>query len=135
MNFFRWKTMKTMIDFFTRVTRLVNQIKTREEVLTSKLVVSNILRSLHPKFNHVVVAIEESKDLSSMTKEELQATLESHEQRMLKRTANKSKAGVALHVQSNKKHKGRWNGNKGRGSYNISIGRGNHQEGSSLNQR
>lgn len=59
---------ENMIDFFTRVTILVNQIKTCGEILTSKYVVSKILSSLYIKFYHVVVAIEESKYLSSMTK-------------------------------------------------------------------
>lgn len=119
---------ENMIDFFTRVTRH-NKIKRRGKVLTSKFVVSKILRSLAPKFDHVVVAIEESKNLSSWTKEELQGTLESHEQRMDERTTSKSKSDVALQAQSTKKYKRRWNGNKGKGSYNNSTGRGNHHKG------
>lgn len=59
---------ENMADFFSRVTSLVNQIKICAKVLTSKSVVSSILRSLAQKLDHVVVAIEESKDLSSMKK-------------------------------------------------------------------
>ena len=70
---------ESITDFFTRVTKLVNQIKIYGEVLTSRSVVSKIFRSLAPKFDHVVVAIEESKYLSKLTKEELQGTLESNE--------------------------------------------------------
>ncbi|XP_050887204.1 uncharacterized protein LOC127092382 [Lathyrus oleraceus] len=114
---------------------MVNQIKIYGEVLTSKSVVSKILRSLTLIFNHVVVVIEESKNLSSMTKEELQETLESHKQKMAERTTSKSNTDVALQAQSSKKDKGKWNGNKGRGIYNNSIGRGNHREDSLLNQR
>ncbi|KAK2458009.1 hypothetical protein QL285_005216 [Trifolium repens] len=86
-------------DYFTKVTRLVNQIKGCGEVLTTKAVVAKILRSLLPKFDHLVVAIEESKDLSTLSKEELQGTLESHEQRMSERAAGKAKADVALQAQ------------------------------------
>ena len=125
---------KNMTDFFTRVTRLVNQIKICGEVLESKSLVSKILRSLTLKFDYVLVAIEESKDLWSMTKEELQGTLECHEQRMVERTASKSKIDLALQAQSTKKDRRRWNGNKVRRSYNNLTGRGNHQEGSSSNQ-
>ena len=64
--------------------------------MTSRSVVTKFLRSLTPKLDHVVVAIEESKDLSSMTKEELQGTIESHEQRMVERYASKRKSDVAL---------------------------------------
>ena len=78
---------ESVADFFTSVTKLVNQIKVCGEVITTKSVVSKILRSLAPKFDHIVVAIEESEDLSVLTKEELQGTLESHEQRMAERAA------------------------------------------------
>lgn len=96
-----------MADFFTRVTKLVNQINMCREVLTSKSVVTNILRSLAPKFDHMVVAIEELKDLSNVTKEEFQGTLESHEQRMVERAASKSKSDVTLQEQSSNEKKGK----------------------------
>ncbi|MCI55545.1 hypothetical protein A2U01_0076796, partial [Trifolium medium] len=69
------------------------------------------MRSLAPKFDHLVVAIEETKDLASLSKEELQGSLESHEQRMAERAAGKAKAEVALQAQPNKekKNKGKWN--------------------------
>ena len=58
-------------NFFTMLTRLVNQIKMCGEVIPTKSIFAKILRSLPPKFNHIVVAIEESKDLSSFTKKDL----------------------------------------------------------------
>ena len=73
--------------FFAKVIKLVNQIRVCGEVLTSRPVNGKILRSLAPKFDHVIVAIEEATDLSKLTKEELQGTLESHEQRMVERAA------------------------------------------------
>ncbi|CAK8534315.1 unnamed protein product [Lathyrus sativus] len=90
---------ESITDFFTRVTKLVNLIKVCEGVLTSRSFVAKILRSLAPKFDHVVVAIEESKDLSTLTKEEFQRMLESHEQRMTERAAGKSKSDMALQAQ------------------------------------
>ena len=55
---------------------------------------------------------------------------------MAKRFASKTKSDVALQAQSTKekKDKGIWISNKGRGSYNNLTGRGNQQEGSSSNQ-
>ena len=64
--------------------------------LTTRVVISKILRSLVLKFDHVVVSIEESKDMSTFSKEELQGTLESHEQRMDERVAGNLKSDVAL---------------------------------------
>ena len=69
---------ESISDFFTRVTKLVNQIKICGEALTTRAVVSKILRSLAPKFDHIVVAVEEGKELSKLTKEGIKGTLESH---------------------------------------------------------
>ena len=107
------------------------------EVLTSRSVAAKILRSLAPKFDHVVVAIEESQYLLTVTKEKLQRTLEPHERIMVERPASKSKGDVALHAQSikDKNAKGSWNGDKGRGGYNNLNGRSHQQERNSSNQR
>ena len=43
---------------------LVSQMKTYEENLSNETIVSKVLRSLTKEFDHVVAAIEESKDLS-----------------------------------------------------------------------
>lgn len=69
-------------DYVTRVTRLVNQMKSCGEAVSEQNIVSKVLRSLTPRFDNIVVAIEESKDLKTMTKDELQSSLEAHEQRM-----------------------------------------------------
>lgn len=68
-------------------------------MLTSRSIISKSLRSLAPKLDHVVVAIEESKDLSSMTKEELQGMLETHEQSMDERFAGMLKGNVVVQAQ------------------------------------
>ena len=46
-------------------------------------IVEKVLQTLTPQFDHIVVAIEESRDLEKMTVEELQNFLEAHEQRVL----------------------------------------------------
>lgn len=71
---------KKTINYFTkRITRLVNQVKACGESVTEQYVVAQYLRSLMKRFNNIVMAIEESKDLATMRKELLQSSLEAHE--------------------------------------------------------
>lgn len=124
---------ETVSDFFTKVTRLVNQIKNCGEVVPTKAVVAKILRSLAPKFDHLVVAIEESKDLSTLSKEELLGSLESHEQRMSERTAGKAKADVALQVHSGKEKKNKGKAYKNSNNHQQQNQRDNQEAGASQN--
>lgn len=50
-------------DFLTRVSAIVNQMLAYGEEVADKTVVAKVLRSLTPKFDHVLTAIEESKVL------------------------------------------------------------------------
>lgn len=69
----------SITDYFNRVQMLVNGMKTCKEELIDQQLVDKVLRTLTPRFDHVVVVIEESKDLDSMKVEELQNSLEAHE--------------------------------------------------------
>lgn len=60
-------------------------------------VVSKVLRSLTPKFDYVVVALEESKDIVKLTLDELSRTLQAHEIRFNMSSGKVSKK--ALHVK------------------------------------
>jgi hypothetical protein len=68
------------------------------------------MRTLSYKFDAIVVAIEESKDLSTMKVEELQCPLEAHEQRVTERSKERS-VDQELQAQT-MKHNG---GNKYKG--------------------
>ena len=75
----KMKESKSVDLFMTRVSGLMTQFQTYGESLEQKIVVQNILRCLTKKFSMVVTAIEEAKDLSKFTLEELTRSLLSHE--------------------------------------------------------
>ncbi|XP_028064793.1 uncharacterized protein LOC114267910 [Camellia sinensis] len=81
---------KSISEYFNRKLTIVNQMRRYGEKMESLQVIEKILRSLSPKFEYVVAAIEESKDLSAMTPDELMSTLEICEQRINKKTPSSS---------------------------------------------
>jgi len=64
---------------------MANQLRRNGETLPTCQVVEKILRSLIDDFENIVCAIEESKDLSMLSVEELVASLEAHKQRRRKK--------------------------------------------------
>ena len=83
--------------FLSRVQEVVNQIRAFGDTIEEKTVVAKVLRSLTPKFDHVVAAIEESKDLATYTFDELMGSLQTHEARMSK--AEESGHDKAFYMQ------------------------------------
>ncbi|KAL6348546.1 hypothetical protein AAG906_013166 [Vitis piasezkii] len=83
------KNGESVQDFLSRVAAIVNQMRSYGEDILDQTVVAKVLRSLTPKFDHVVATIEESKDLSTYSFDELMGSLQSHEVR-LSRTEEKN---------------------------------------------
>ena len=123
MELMAMEDSEVIADYFTRVLTLVNKMKQYGETIKDQVIVEKILRTLPSRFEHIVCAIEESKNLEELKVEELQGSLESHEQRMLEKKHDKP-AYQALQAQSHKgnggydnkkkKGKGKWKNDKGK---------------------
>jgi hypothetical protein len=80
------KDSESVDIFMTQVMNVVNQIRQYGEDLLDKRVIEKVLRSLVDslpnKFEHIVVPIEEFKDISLMHIDELTGSLIAHESMM-----------------------------------------------------
>jgi gag-polypeptide of LTR copia-type len=108
---------ETMPNFLSRVQMMVNQIKVLGDTMEEKIVMTKVLRSLTPKFDHVVAAIEESKNLNVYSFDERMGSLQTHESRMSK-TEDKGDEKIFY-----------MKGESSRGGYNPSRGRANSDRG------
>lgn len=97
-----------MQELLTRVSGIVNHMKSDGETIMSK-----VLRSLIKRFDHVVAAIEESKDLSDYSFDELMCSLLAHED-MLHRSVVKTEE-KAFPVKGESSYKGKSEDSRGRG--------------------
>ncbi|KAL4583610.1 hypothetical protein LXL04_008188 [Taraxacum kok-saghyz] len=71
----RMKDSETIEEFYNRAIIIPNQLRINGENIEDTRVVENILRILTRKFEYIVVAIEESKDLTTLSLESLLGTL------------------------------------------------------------
>ncbi|KAL5816417.1 hypothetical protein ACOSQ3_024795 [Xanthoceras sorbifolium] len=131
----RMKSNESIAEFYTRVMVVANQLRRNGETLTDMRISEKILRSLDPKFDFIVVALEETKDLETMSVEELVGSLQAHEQKVTRRSddrvleqALQSKLSIneKRYEQGGTSQQGRerGRGSRGRGSEARSRGRG-----------
>ena len=73
------KEAESVDSFYTRVVGLIHQLKSLGETIIDQRVVEKILRSLPPRFKSLVLTLEENKDMTVFTIDELQASLINHE--------------------------------------------------------
>ncbi|XP_014506362.1 uncharacterized protein LOC106766119 [Vigna radiata var. radiata] len=109
---------ETIKAYIGRIQVVVNAMRACDKVVKEKKIVAKILRTLPPQFDHIVVAIEESKDTEKMKVEELRNSLEAHEQHLAKRKIAEMNTteNTALQARSNQNYKTRGTG-RGRGKF------------------
>ncbi|XP_016556910.1 uncharacterized protein LOC107856406 [Capsicum annuum] len=123
------KSNESVQTYLSRVSSLVNQIKSYGEDISEETIVAKVLRSLTPKFEHIA-AIEESHNLSDYTFVELISSLQAHEVRILRsHEKNEEKAFQVKGESTPKKDKFENFANRGQGRDGFrGRGRGRGQE-------
>ena len=111
------KESESISEFCSRLMIVVKQLRRYGEEVDDVCEVEKILRSLTPKFDYVVCAIEESKDLNSMKVEHLEGSLLAHEEKMKRRKEESLEQLLKTHAsfkgfegEKSYKGNGQWRG-------------------------
>ena len=98
------------------------------ERLEQTVIVEKVMRSMTPKFNHVVCSIEESNDVTTLNVDELQSSLLVHEQRMHVQHSKEEEQALKVSQSARSYGRGRWartsqrgRGGRGRGRVNKEL--------------
>src|SRR5713226_5206193 len=117
------KDSENVDTFYTKVVGLINQLKSHGEAIEYQRVVEKILRSLPPRFENLVVTLEEHTDMTTFTIDELQVSLINHEHRLSRTQTSLEGAFAAQSSISRGRGRGRKNF-RGRGRISSRGGRG-----------
>lgn len=74
-----------MAEFFTRILTFRNQMNNYGKKMEDVMIIDKIMRTLTPRFDHIVITIEQGTNLEGMRVEELQGIPEVQEFRLNER--------------------------------------------------
>jgi hypothetical protein len=118
-------------QFMTRVMGIVNQIRLTSEDIPDQIIVEKVLKILPNKYEMVVAAILESKDLSNFSIDELMGSLLTHETRI--RLEDESIANAFKTQFSFSRGRGRGHQGRGRSPSNHHSSEGHKQQNQNQN--
>ncbi|GAV84908.1 UBN2 domain-containing protein [Cephalotus follicularis] len=76
------KDKELVQEFLSKLSTIVSQMRMYGETCNNQTIVAKVLRSLTPRFDHVVAAIEELEDLTIFSFDKLMGSLQAHEARI-----------------------------------------------------
>ena len=108
------KNEESIDDYFARVMVVSNKMRSNGESMSDSKIVEKILRTLTEKFTYVVVSIEESRDTSIMTVDELQSSLSVHEKKFRRNLHEEEDQALSVRGRGRGSYRGR---GRGRGRF------------------
>ena len=84
------KENESVANFSSRTSNVINQLKSNGEDYQEQRIVEKILRSLPHKYDNLFMTIEDAKDLTILTMDELMGTLQTHEHKINRSTSSSS---------------------------------------------
>ena len=99
-----------MSVYFSRTMTIANKMRIHGERLEDVTIVEKILRSMLRKFNFVICSIEESKDLDTLSLDELQNSLMVHEQKSVQQDVEEQALQVTTTSKDSRRRKSKWKG-------------------------
>ncbi|KAH0659851.1 hypothetical protein KY289_028599 [Solanum tuberosum] len=117
----KMKMGESISDYFSRTMAIANNMWIHGEKMEDVTIIEKILRSMTSKFNNVVCLIEESKDTTELSIDELQSSLLIHEQKMNRQSSEEQALQVSSNYHSSKgggRGRGRGKGNNSGGGRN-----------------
>ena len=128
---------ESVVEYFTQILTLTNQMKNYGEKLKDMMIIDKIMRTLTPRFDHIVITIEQGTNLERMRVEELQGIPKVQEFRLNERNYFIS-SDQSLQTQTykgnsndggkNKNEKGKWKNKGENSSEGLSNWNQNHNE-------
>ncbi|KAI5335963.1 hypothetical protein L3X38_026097 [Prunus dulcis] len=98
----RMRDSETLSEYLTRLTELINQMKTFGEVLSNERQVQKVLISLSKKYDPICIVIENTKTLETVDLQEVTAILKSQEQRLEMHSVDIAEKAFALFTVNSK---------------------------------
>ncbi|KAI5332974.1 hypothetical protein L3X38_023103 [Prunus dulcis] len=117
----RMRDSETLSEYLTRLTELINQMKTFGEVLSNERQVQKVLISLSKKYDPICIVIENTKTLETVDLQEVIAILKSQEQRLEMHsvdTAEKAFASFTVNSKGQNKNTSQSGSSKSQKSWN-----------------
>ncbi|KAL5573510.1 hypothetical protein UlMin_023107 [Ulmus minor] len=97
----KMKDNETAKDYYSRIKEFVNQMRAYGENIADKKIVGKIIISCTEKYDSLFYAIEESKDIETLTPTEIIGSFEAHEKRINRRNENTTKSAFPSKININ----------------------------------